>query len=227
VGLSATKDRPDGLTPLLHWSLGNEGFRAERNGGETVRVSVATFPNGCREILRKDGKPLVAIMITKLAKNVERNRFLARRIADLRGKGRVLMVLSDRIEQLDILRTMVVELGIPQSDVGVFKGGMRDDDRVAALARPVVMCSYGMANEGVDKKEADTCVLATPKSRVVQCIGRVQRPCATKQSPLVLDVADDVSVFAHLRWTRQRLYSKEKYEVQVLPYDAQYGMWFV
>ena len=86
-----------------------------------------------------------------------------------------------------------------------------------------------MANEGLDKKEADTCVMATPKSRVVQCIGRVQRPCATKQAPLVLDVADDVSVFAQLRWKRQKLYAKEKYEVQVVSCDAEESgqNWFV
>ena len=44
IGLTATKDRPDGLTPLLHWTLGPEAFRAERQGGEAVRVSVAIFP---------------------------------------------------------------------------------------------------------------------------------------------------------------------------------------
>jgi superfamily II DNA or RNA helicase len=136
------------------------------------------------------------------------------------------MVLSDRIDQLDILFDMVVKLGIPASDVGVFKGGMRDEDRVFALSRPIVMSSFGMANEGVDKKEADTCILATPKSRVVQCIGRVQRPCETKKSPLVLDIVDEVSIFAQLRWTRQRLYTKEKYQVQVLPHDAPDTEWF-
>ena len=31
IALTATKDRPDGLTPLLHWSLGEEGFRVERD----------------------------------------------------------------------------------------------------------------------------------------------------------------------------------------------------
>jgi superfamily II DNA or RNA helicase len=219
VALTATKDRPDGLTPLLHWSLGPEGFRVDRDS-EGVRVSVALFRGAARELLNRAGQPLVAVMINNLATHAGRNRFLARRIVALRRRGRVLMVLSDRTKQLDLLRDLVVELGLAPEEVGVFKGGMRDADRVAALARPVVMCTYGMANEGVDKKEADTCVLATPKARVVQCIGRVQRPCETKQTPLVVDVADDVSVFVPLRWARQRLYSKEKYEVQVLEADA-------
>ena len=61
--------------------------------------------------------------------------------------------------------------GIPAEDVGVFKGGLRDAERVRQLARAIVMCSYGMANEGVDKREADTCILATPKGRVIQAVG--------------------------------------------------------
>ena len=74
-----------------------------------------------------------------------------------------------------------------------------------------------MANEGLDKTAADTLVMATPKSRVVQCVGRIQRPCETKMPPLVLDVVDrDVPAFASSRWTRNSLYRKERYETQVL-----------
>jgi superfamily II DNA or RNA helicase len=227
VGLSATKDRPDGLTPLLHWSLGPEGFRTERDG-EGVRVSVALFAGGTPEILsRANGKPIVSLMINKLAANPRRNAFLADRIATMRKAGRVLMVLSDRVAQLDVLRDLLLRRGIPEEEIGIFKGGMKDAARVVQLARPVVLCSYGMANEGVDKKEADTCVMATPQGRVTQCIGRVQRPCETKQPPLVLDVADDdVAIFQALRWKRQTSYSKEKYEVQVLTHDAGEGRWF-
>jgi len=94
------------------------------------------------------------------------------------------------------------------------------------LAKPIVMCSYGMANEGLDKREADTCVMATPKGRVTQCVGRIQRPCDTKQVPLVVDVADDSSpIFVQLRWKRQRAYAKEKYELQVLHASEKQG-WF-
>jgi superfamily II DNA or RNA helicase len=135
------------------------------------------------------------------------------------------MVLSDRIAQLDLLKEMVVQRGIDEETVGVFKGGLRDDERVRQLARPIVMCSYGMANEGVDKREADTCILATPKGRVIQAVGRIQRPCENKLTPLVLDIVDDVSVFPSMRWTRQRMYTKEGYQVQVLPASADASQW--
>lgn len=225
LALTATKDRPDGLTPMLHWSLGEEGFRAERTS-ESVRVSIALFQGATREIATRDGsRPLVATMLNNIARHPGRNTFIVERIMQYRALGRVIMILSDRIVQLDLLRDMVVARGIPDEDVGVFKGGLRDEERVRQLARPIVMCSYGMANEGVDKREADTCILATPKGRVIQAVGRIQRPCENKKTPLVLDVVDDVSIFPSMRWTRQRMYTKEGYEVQVLPAIAEASRW--
>jgi superfamily II DNA or RNA helicase len=175
-----------------------------------------------KEVVGRDGKPIVSIMITRLAQNVARNQFIARRVVAMRAQGRVILVLSDRIAQLHSLQSMIVDAGVDASEVGLFTGATKNQlVRTEQLAKPVVLCSYGMANEGLDKREADTCVMATPKSRVTQCIGRIQRPCETKKPPLVLDVADDdTSIFTQLRWKRQRLYAKEKYEIQVVQADA-------
>lgn len=219
LGLTATKHRPDNLTPLLHWCLGPNVFHVERES-EGVRVSVAILQGSTPEIVH-NGNPMLALMVNRLAQNNKRNAFIARRIVAYRARGRVIMVLSDRLVQLSILRGLVIEAGIPEDDVGIFKGGMKDAERVAQLKRPVVLCSYGMANEGVDKREADTCILATPKGRITQAIGRIQRPCETKQTPLVLDIADeDADIFKTMRWSRQRLYARARYPVQVLTPDA-------
>ena len=215
LGLTATKERPDGLTRLLHWSIGEEGFRTERNGGDRVRVSIALLKPLVSEILGRDGRPLFSQMLTNLATSIPRNRFIAKRIITLRRSGRTIIVLSDRIAQLKILEKFLREW-ISEEEIGIFHGSTRERDRPGQLARPIVLCSYGMANEGLDKREADTCVMASPKSRVVQCIGRIQRPCVTKKTPLVIDVADDMSLFISLRWKRQRLYKNEGYEIQVL-----------
>lgn len=226
LGLTATKFRPDGLTPLLNWSLGPDGFHVERDASESVRVSIALYGGATREILTKAGQPLVAVMINQLAVHVKRNQFIAKRIVAFRAQGRVILILSDRISQLTILQNMVHSMGIPAAEIGVFRGGQKDEERREQLSRPVVLCTYGMANEGLDKKEADTCIMATPKGRVTQCIGRIQRPCADKQSPLVLDIADDVGIFTSLRWGRQRMYNKNKYTVQVHNADVDESEWY-
>lgn len=226
VGLTATKDRADGLTPLLHWSIGPEAFSVQRDD-EKVRVSVALYAGGTKEKLSRDGKPLVSVMVNCLAANRERNAFLGRRIAAMRAEGRVVIVLSDRISQLTFLRSFLDEVaGLPPDEIGFFTGSTKAADRPVQIAKPVLLCSYGMANEGLDKREADACVMATPKGNVVQCIGRIQRPCPTKGVPLVLDVADDdVPFFRTMRWKRQRLYAKEGYEVQVLPASSPEEAW--
>ena len=228
LGLTATKERADGLTPLLHWSLGPEGFRHDRQN-QLAKVSVALYTGGVRDMLTRDGKCLTAVMLNKLAVNAPRNAFIADRVALMRKSGRVILVFTHRLVQLDMLRTLLLARGVPDAEVGIFKSGMSDSVWQEQLARPVVICSYGMADEGVNKEEADTIVMATPKSAVEQCIGRAQRPCETKQGTLVLDVADDASVFARQRWKRQKFYKKQGYEVQVVSvaaHGADDGVWF-
>ena len=227
IGLTADKMRADGMTPLLHHILGPEGFRAERQGAESVKVSIATYTNpNARELVGRDGKPLMSVMLNQMAVDVHRNAFIVERVAQMHRDGRVILILSDRLKQLHTLHVMLLDAGIAGDDIGIFCGSTKEVDRGEQLARKVVLCSYAMANEGVDKREADTCVMATPKGRVVQCIGRIQRPCETKQAPLVLDIADDLSVFCALRWKRQKMYKKENYKMQVLAHDAPSDQWF-
>ena len=227
VGLSATVERADGLTPLLHWCLGKEAFRAERNSSEQVKVSILLFRGGTPEIRTKNREtPMIMNMITKLASHTRRNAFMASWIVRRRGTGRVVLFLSDRHAQLVAMQSLLSSLGLEEDEVGMYTGHTPDAHRASELRKPVVLCTYQMANEGLDKTEADTVVMGTPKANVVQCIGRIQRPCNTKQPPLVLDVADCVSVFVQMRFKRQRLYSKEKYEVQVLEETSAEGSFF-
>lgn len=229
LALSATIERPDGLTPLLHWCLGPEGFRAERQGQECVRVSIILMKKRTKELIqRKTGNPLVSIMLSDLGKDVCRNQFIAERTIMLFQSGRTILILSDRREQLDVLKTMLLSRGMSGESIGLFRGGMRDDVRDGELRKRIVLCTYGMANEGVDKKDADTLILATPKARVEQAVGRIQRPCDTKKAPLVLDLADDFSVFRGLRFKRYKLYEENHYEVQTVPEDMDptSQMWF-
>lgn len=216
LGLTATKERPDGLTPLLNWALGEDGFKVERSKGvESVKVKVVHFKDTTREILSRDGKPLVALMLNQIASHARRNQHICDLVCRMRREeGRTIMILSDRLTQLRSLRHLLLQAGIEEASVGLFTGETKTAERAEQMERSIVLCSYGMANEGVDKKEADTVVMATPKGRVVQCIGRIQRPCETKQHPLVIDVVDEVSVFKNLAWKRARLYADQGYEVE-------------
>ena len=224
LGLTATKERPDGLTPVLHWSLGPEGFHVERDC-EAVKVSIALFHGPERDKVSKDGQPLVALTLNAIARNMQRN-FIAERVAAMRRHGRCVMVLSDRNAQLEVLHKLLRDKeSIPADDIGLFVGKTKDRD--VQLARPLVLSNFSMANENLDKEGSTPSSLATPKSRVTQAVGRIQRPCPTKQMPIVLDVAD-VHALAYLRWKRQNYYRSQGYQMQILDaVGTDEGQWFV
>ena len=56
--------------------------------------------------------------------------------------------------------------------------------------------------------------MATPVTSVEQAIGRIQRQCPGKQSPLVVDLVDPFSMFVGEHYKRKRFYSAQRYETE-------------
>ena len=269
LGLSATLERPDGMTPLLHHCLGQVGFHIDRERGcEPVRVSIAMFDGPETDVVGRDGKTLDPITLNKIAGNRERSAFLARRVVAMRRAGRTVVVISDRNAQLEVLHGMLITrlrdafrvrvsastlarlfaaaafpVAMPAEivekihalavaaatrdmSVGLFVGKTRAKDRPGQLAMPTLLTNYSMAAEGLDVVALDTLVFATPKARITQAVGRIQRPCATKKRPLVLDLVDKHAM-VHLHHARRRFYQREEYETQTLDTStAQDCEWF-
>jgi len=75
-----------------------------------------------------------------------------------------------------------------------------------------------MASEGLDIKTLTTLLMATPKTDVVQCIGRILR--TEGHSPTVIDVVDVHDVFQSQWLKRMRYYRKEKYSVHAYTNDS-------
>ncbi len=227
MALTATKERSDGLTRLLHWSLGPEGYRAERklNG---ARVTLIQYQGAAIEKITKDGRPLVALMINHLSSRAQRNRFIANKAFNMYMNGRTLIILSHRCAQLKTLRSLLTSepLMIPEENVGHLEAAQGEVSRSVQLSRRILLCSYNMADEGLDKKELDTLIMATPKSKVEQCIGRILRQCDDKKFPLVVDIADEGFYYGRLREHRLNFYRKNKYETQIVGYEDPQDDWF-
>lgn len=226
MGLTATKERADGLTPLLHWSLGPEGFRHECVTEQT-KVTCMIYDGGNKkEIFYKDGQPAMSLMLTRLADDENRTLFIAQRMFDYYKYGRTIIVLSDRISQLKTLCNFLKTLGVDENDIGYLIGKTPKLERPSVLERRIIMCTYSMANEGLDKKKLDCLIMATPKGNCIQAIGRIQRPCGEKKTPLVLDVVDNHSIFSKLRWKRQNFYNKNNYKCQSVLCNDTNADWF-
>ena len=226
LALSATPERKDGLTPLLHWSMGDICHRICRMPEHTL-VSCMIYKGGTRkEIMCRNGKPSIPSMLNALAKDPVRNACIAKRIVACYQAGRNIIVLTDRKLQLQALTNMIIERGVTPKDAAWYVGDTPVEDRESAASKRVIMSTYSMAKEALDIPRLDTLVQGTPKGDVVQACGRVQRKCQTKQTPLVIDVIDTFSVFEQLRWKRHRFYKQEGFQCQVFDATADTAEWF-
>jgi superfamily II DNA or RNA helicase len=215
VGLTATPERRDGLTALLHWSMGSICHRVERQPERTL-VTMIEYGGGARkEIKFRDGRIALPLMLNELARDAARNALIVGQLTRCLALGRRVIVLSDRISQLRELHERVLARGVNADDMAFYVGTTKPAERERACERALILSTYSMAKEGLDIPALDTLVLATPKGDVVQATGRVQRQHEGKQTPYIVDVVDTFSIFQNLRYKRQKFYRDEGFESQV------------
>lgn len=209
LALSATPERKDGLDHLLRWSMGDICFRVARNA-EVVHVHLDTLEEDPRPkpILTRDGRPNLAVMINRLARNKRRNERLAQRVAQYCAEKRKVIVMGDRVEQLKTLDAMLA--GSPASR-GFYIGKSTVLERTEAEGKDVIFTTFSMAREALDIPALDTLVMATPAGNIEQSVGRILRKHSCKQTPTVYDLLDDYQPFLAMRSKRLALYRKERY----------------
>lgn len=227
LGLSATPDRKDGMTCLLHYSMGSVAHRVEREAEHTL-VSCILYEEGEeKEIKCRDGRISMPLMLNALVADEARNGVIASQIVKYLSVGRHIIVLTDRIVQLHALMRLLVARGIPADCIAFYIGSTTAPERQLASERRCILSTYSMANEGLDIPRLDTLVMATPKGDIVQASGRIQRKHAEKRVPLIVDIADAFSVFEGLRWKRWRFYRKERFDCQTFSASRTDAPWFL
>jgi superfamily II DNA or RNA helicase len=83
---------------------------------------------------------------------------------------------------------------------------MKESSLKETEERQVVVATYAMAAEALDIKTLNTLVMVTPKTDIVQSVGRILREKHDK--PLVVDIVDGHDVFKN-QWTKRRRYYKK------------------
>jgi superfamily II DNA or RNA helicase len=80
-----------------------------------------------------------------------------------------------------------------------------------AVDARVVVANYPMASEALDIPHLDTILCLTPMVGFIeQVVGRIVRIADNKRVPLVVDVVDNVGLFAGMARTRNRWYKTVK-----------------
>jgi superfamily II DNA or RNA helicase len=210
-GLTATPDRKDGLTRLLHWFLGPTFFAIERENQESVRVFVPEFmsprfkdPPPCNRV----GKVSLVEMITTLVEMPQRNVFLIKLIKKASKGSRKVLVLSDRRLHCEYLHSQFPDTS------GLYMGGMTEAQLDESSKKKIIIGTFSQAHEGLDIPTLDTLILATPKSDIKQAVGRILRETPGKKNqPHIWDVLDQWSLLFAMYNKRKRVYKEGGFNI--------------
>jgi len=236
ISLSATPERKDGLTKILHWYTGDLMYRLIREADSGVIVNVINYEssNKTKFSLKKrwingSVKPDTTKMTSNICLLEERNMFISNAITHLRrhSKQRQILVLSGRIEQLEILKKMTdisadedIRNGILEEGeyiTSLYIGRMKDYELDDAVKANVLFATYSIAKEGLDIDTLNTLIIASPIKDVVQASGRILRKTKDDRDvvPMIIDIADEMNIFKNWSKERFKYYNSNKYTMNV------------
>jgi superfamily II DNA or RNA helicase len=99
------------------------------------------------------------------------------------------------------------------SSVGYYVGGMKEIELKKSESKQIILATYAMANEGLDIATLNAEFLITPKTDVVQTIGRVLRAKHAINNPVIYDIYDSHDVFIKQWGKRKSYYKKQGYKI--------------
>ena len=214
LGLSATVTRKDGMSKVFKWHLGDIVYKGGQRK-DTVNIDVKTFYDPCpsysAEVLLYNGKANVSRMINNICDFKPRLEYISTCIIDVlqREPQRKVLVLSDRRKHLEDMRAALAG----SVTTGFYYGGMKPDDLKESETKQVLLATFAFCAEGLDVAQLDTLVLASPKSDIIQSVGRIlrEKECNRVNTPLVIDIVDDFSIFRAQAAKRRKYYKSQKY----------------
>jgi superfamily II DNA or RNA helicase len=220
LGLSATPEREDKLEKVFYWHLGDVIHRAEKKNDKQALIRTYFYQTKhekfVTEINRYTKQVNMSKMITNITEIDHRNNAIVDIIKTTLAEEpeRKLFVLTNRrnhIEELERLIKSKVD-----ATLGLYIGGMKKEDLKKSEDKQVILGTYEMASEGLDIQDLDTLVLATPKSNIIQSIGRIMRKEQHEYTnvPLVIDIVDRLDVFYGMYNKRKKIYRENKYDVE-------------
>lgn len=117
-GISAT-DRRDALQRILRWNLGETEVELKdaHERSFLYYIESDTVYSWYANISPKTGR-----ILTEVSEDAVRNLRLVEAIQWLYDSGRDVLVIGDRIEQLENLKSMCYYSGIPEEDLGLYCG---------------------------------------------------------------------------------------------------------
>jgi superfamily II DNA or RNA helicase len=216
LGISATVDRKDKLTKVLHMFMGDKIYSEKRENDDAVCVRTLEYKSNDSEFndveLDFRGSPKYSVMISKLCEYGPRSDFIVRILGDLieENPENQIMVLCHNRSLLAYLYQAIRHKSI--ATAGYYVGGMKQTSLQETEKKQIVLATYAMAAEALDIKTLSTLVMATPKTDITQSVGRILR--MKHENPIIVDIVDTHELFQNQWIQRRRFYKKCNYRIR-------------
>lgn len=222
LGISATVERKDGLTDILYMFIGPKIYEEQRKDDDVVQVRAIQYedPNNIEfNTVEYDyrGNVKYSTMISKISDHIPRNNFLVKVLRDLVEENDKLqiMVLSHKRDLLTYIHDAIVEQNI--ATCGYYVGGMKQKDLQITEEKHIVLATYAMAAEALDIKSLNTLVMVSPKTDIIQSVGRILR--TRGESKIIVDIIDPHDVFQNQWKKRRSYYNKSGYITRIIKHE--------
>lgn len=218
IGLTATDKRLDGAEFVYYSWLGKPKVTSvAKNLPLTVyRVEYRSRP------LYSNTR---ALLLNQISKDKTRNRMIRDIVVSKYKEDRNILIISDRIEQLQELQQLCIDMGIPKKYTCLYVGEYKKNGRKVKVKTAdreemrkksrVFFATYGLAEKGMDVPRLDTGIDATPRSQAEQTVGRVTRLCEGKKEAEWYTIYDShVRSFIGNYYSRLKEYNRLKAKVK-------------
>jgi hypothetical protein len=221
LGVTATLERKDGLTKLIHMFIGPLIY--SKVGGSTVDSNcvivrgltfVSKDPEFNAVVTDYRGNTQYSTMITKLCNHGPRTRFILDVLSGLIEEtpdAQILVLAHNRSLLTDLYEGIE---GRGFATCGYYVGGMKQHELEKSTERQILLATYAMAAEGFDHKNLSILLMITPKTDIVQSVGRIFR--ANHDRKLIVDIIDGHDVFNNQWKKRRAYYRKSGYHIHTL-----------
>ena len=216
LGLSATMERKDGLTNVFKMYLGDICYKHSKNSSQdNVLVKAIDFivdDNEYNEVERDfRGQVKHSTMVSKISNFNVRSDFIVHILESemLINPEQQFIVLAQTKNLLNYLYKALCYKNF--ASVGYYIGGMKEEELKKSESKKIILATFSMAAEALDIKSLTSLFLASPKSDIIQAVGRILRE--KHSNPLIIDLIDNHDVFLNQFAKRRAFYNEKNYKI--------------
>jgi superfamily II DNA or RNA helicase len=223
LGLSATPEREDKLERVFYWHIGPAVYQEKtREADDTVTVRTVHYRSKdtsySDEPVDWRGEVVMARLLGQVVEHEERTRMVVEIIKEVVAAepGRCILVLSERKNMLERIEQLLT--GVAGMTVGYYVGGMKAADRDwTAREANVILATYSMSSEGMSIARLNAVILASPRKKVEQSVGRIlrERVADRKIGRLIVDIVDQHGLYQGQARKRAAFYKECGYRIMV------------